>query len=75
MAIHACRVLRSADEKVLFINAFQLMLLAVPRAKDDGYRAVIVPEDVAHSLGGLTDLEGRPMFDLSLFGQVDLDSR
>jgi hypothetical protein len=67
VAIHACRVLQSAQDKVLFVNPFQLMLSAVKRAKDDGYRVIIVPEDIARALGGLTDLGGRPMYDLSTF--------
>ena len=67
VAVHACRVLQSAGEKVVFVNPFQLMLPAVQRARDDGYRVVIVPEDIARALGGIKDLEGRPMFDLSTF--------
>ena len=74
VAIHACRILQSAGEKVVFVNPFELMLPAVLRARDDGYRVVIVPEDIAHALGGLKDLDGRPMFDLSMFSREWNDS-
>jgi hypothetical protein len=74
VAVHACRVLQSAGGKVVFVNPFQLMLPAVQRARDDGYRVVIVPEDIARALGGLKDLEGRSMFDLSMFSKEWNDS-
>jgi hypothetical protein len=33
-------------------------------AREDGYRIVVVPDDIARSLGGLSDLNGRPIVDL-----------
>ena len=36
-------------------------------ARDDGYRVVVVPDDLARSLGGLTDLDGRPLVDLDKY--------
>ena len=36
-------------------------------AQADGYRIVVVPEDIARSLGGLTDLDGNPMVDLDRY--------
>jgi hypothetical protein len=73
VALHGCRVLQGA-EKVVFVTAWQLGLPSVHRALDEGYRAVVVPDDIAHSLGKMTDLEGNPMFDLGTFQQVWNDS-
>jgi hypothetical protein len=36
-------------------------------ARDDGYRIVVLPEDIARSLGKLTDLHGNPLVDLDRF--------
>lgn len=73
VAIHACRVLQT-NEKVVFITPWQVGQANVEYAKQDGYRPVIVPEDIARALGGLTDLEGRPMFDLGAFQKQWNDS-
>ena len=40
---------------------------AFPYAVGDGYRPVVVPEDIAVALGGLTDLNGKSMVDLGRF--------
>lgn len=66
VAVHACRVLQT-NEKVVFIAPWQVGQATVEYAKEDGYRPVIVPEDIVRALGKLTDLEGRPMFDLGAF--------
>jgi len=68
VALHACRVLQ-ANEKVLFVTAWQLAedTAQVRYAKADGYRVVVVPDDIARSLGSLTDMDGRPMFDLNRY--------
>lgn len=66
VAIHACRVLQT-NEKVVFVTPWQLTLVSVLRAVDDGYRPVVVPDDIARSLGGMNDLEGNPMFDIGRF--------
>lgn len=68
VALHACRVLQTA-EKVLFVTVMQLGLSAVHYARDDGYRILIAPDDIVFALGKLTDLDGRPMFNLSRFNQ------
>jgi hypothetical protein len=68
VALHACRVLQGA-EKVLFVTIYQLSLPSVHHAIDDGYRPIVVPEEIARALGNMTDLEGRPMFDLARFSQ------
>lgn len=66
VSIHACRVLQT-NEKVVFITPWQTGNAAVEYAKADGYRPVIVPEDIARALGRLTDLDGRPMVDLGAY--------
>lgn len=68
VALHACRVLQT-NEKVVFVTAWQLAedTAQVRYAKADGYRVVVVPDDIARSLGSLTDLDGRPMVDLNRY--------
>jgi hypothetical protein len=68
VALHACRVLQT-NEKVVFVTAWQLAenTAQVRYAKDDGYRVVVVPEDIARSLGSLTDLDGKPIVDLNRY--------
>jgi hypothetical protein len=65
VALHACRVLQT-NEKVVFVTAWQMAAntAQLRYALDDGYRIVVVPDDLARSLGGLTDLNGRPLVDL-----------
>ena len=65
VALHACRVLQT-NEKVVFVTPWQMAAATAQMqyAQDDGYRIVVVPEDIARSLGGLTDLNGRPLRDL-----------
>ena len=66
VALHACRVLQS-NEKVVFVTPWQMAgdTAQLQYAMGDGYRIVVVPEDIARSLGGLTDLHGRPLIDLN----------
>ena len=68
VAIHACRVLQT-NEKVVFVTPRQVGHASVAYARDDGYRVVIVPDDIAKALSGLTDLDGNPMVDLRAFQQ------
>jgi hypothetical protein len=65
VALHACRVLQT-NEKVVFVTPWQIAAATaqLQYAQDDGYRIVVVPEDIARSLGGLTDLNGKPLIDL-----------
>jgi hypothetical protein len=51
----------------VFVTPRQVGNASVAYARDDGYRVVIVPEDIARSLRGLTDLNGNPMVDLRSF--------
>jgi hypothetical protein len=68
VTLHACRVLQT-NEKVLFVTAWQMAegTAQIRYARDDGYRIVVVPEDIARSLGGLTDLNGKPLIDLDRY--------
>jgi hypothetical protein len=63
VAVHACRVLQPL-EAVVFVTARQLGTASVGHARADGYRPVVVPDDIGATLGALTDVEGRPMFTL-----------
>jgi len=73
VAIHACRLLQS-QEKVVFVTAWQTGLDSVTYARGDGYRPVVVPDDIAQALGRQTDLAGQPMVDLGTYRHVWNDS-
>jgi hypothetical protein len=66
VALHACRVLHTT-ERVVFVTPWQTGLVAVPYAVDDGYRPLIVPENIARKLANLTDLDGHPIVDLGRY--------
>jgi hypothetical protein len=68
VALHACRVLQT-NEKVIFVTAWQMAedTAQMRYARDDGYRVVVVPEDIARSLGKLADLQGNPLVDLDRY--------
>jgi hypothetical protein len=68
VAIHACRVLHT-NERVVFVTPWQTGLVAVQYAADDGYRAVIVPENIARKLATLTDLDEAPILTLARYQQ------
>ncbi|WP_152362078.1 ATP-binding protein [Microlunatus speluncae] len=69
--LHACRVLASHD-KIVFVTAGQLAFGGpqVEYAREEGYRLVLVPDDLAAKIGGLEDLEGRPMLDLDAYREA-----
>ena len=73
VCVHACRVLQG-QEKVIFVTPWQLQMASVSYAVEDGYRPVVVPEDIAAALGRLTDLDGTPMVDLARFEKEFNDS-
>ena len=66
VGLHACKVL-NAHDRVVFVTAEQMFLDGglVARARDDGYRVVVVPDTVAQRLPRLKDIEGNAMFDLN----------
>jgi hypothetical protein len=68
VALHACRVLQT-NEKVIFVTPWQMGAdtAQLRYARDDGYRIVVVPDDIARSLGSLTDLNGKPLVDLGRY--------
>ena len=66
VAVHACRVLQTGA-RVVFVTPRQMGHAALAYARDDGYRPVIVPDDIARALTTVTDLSGAPMFDLRAF--------
>lgn len=73
--LHACRVLAS-HEQVVFVTAGQLAFGGpqVEYAQEEGYRLVLVPDDLASKISKLQDLEGRPMLDLDAYREVWNDS-
>lgn len=75
VALHACRVLQT-NEKVVFVTPWQIGQdsAQLRYAMDDGYRVVVVPDDIARSLGGLTDLNGNPLIDLGRYREEWNDS-
>lgn len=68
VALHACRILQT-NEKVVFITPWMNTSdnETLRRAREDGYRAVIVSDRIAALLRSQTDLEGRPMVDLDAY--------
>jgi hypothetical protein len=73
VAVHACRALQTTD-KVLFVTVRQSGMSSVHYAREDGYRIVVVSDDIARSLKDQTDLNGNPMFDISRFHEEWNDS-
>lgn len=65
VALHACRILNS-HERVVFATADQSYLSAglLSNAEGDGYRVIVVPENVALKLPQLKDLDGNAIRDL-----------
>lgn len=68
VAVHACKVL-NARAKVVFVSASELMYAAesVSRARGDGYRIVVVPDNVRRKLGNAMDITGDPVRDLTQY--------
>ncbi len=68
VGVHACQVL-NASAKVIFLTPQELNAARefVDRAEDDGYRVVVVPQNIRKKLSGLTDINGAPMVDLERY--------
>jgi hypothetical protein len=68
VGVHACRVL-NATGKVIFLTPAELNSARdfVDRARDDGYRIVVVPQTIRRKLAGLEDIAGAPIVDLDRF--------
>jgi len=69
--VHACRVL-AGHERVVFVTGHQLTFGGpqVEYAREEGYRLVLVPDDLAARIAGQVDLAGRPMLDLNAYREA-----
>lgn len=68
VATHACRIL-NASEKVIFLTPFELVNAKdfVDKARNDGFKVVIIPENIEQKIRGLEDLAGNPIRGLEQF--------
>ena len=68
VGVHACQVL-NATAKVIFLTPQELNAARdfVDRAKDDGYRVVVVPQNIRRKLAGAVDIDGAPIVDLDRY--------
>jgi hypothetical protein len=68
VGVHACQVL-NATGKVIFLTPQELNNARdfVDRARDDGYRVVVVPQNIRRKLRDAVDIEGAPIVDLDRY--------
>lgn len=68
VAVHACQIL-NASKKVIFVTASELLQhkSVIDLAKSDGLKVITVPNKLRDALGGLCDLQGNPVRDLSVY--------
>ena len=68
VALHACRIL-NATQKVIFLTSRELTQARdfTQHAQDDGFRVVVVPENVREKLPQLKDLRGETLRDLTQY--------
>ena len=68
VGVHACQVL-NATGKVIFMTPQELNSARefVDRARDDGYRVVVVPQNIRRKLSGAVDITGAPIVDLERY--------
>ena len=68
VGVHACRVL-NATGKVIFLTPAELNAARdfVDRARGDGYRVVVLPQNIRRKLSGLDDIAGAPIVDLDRY--------
>lgn len=68
VGVHACQVL-NASGKVIFLTPQELNSARdfVDRAKDDGYRVVVVPQNIRRKLKDAVDITGAPIVDLERY--------
>lgn len=68
VAVHACQIL-NASKRVMFVTSSELMQYkgVIDDAKSDGLEIVTVPENIKYSLHGISDLQGNPVRDLSVY--------
>jgi hypothetical protein len=60
VAIYACQALQQA-QRSMFVTAAEMGDRNVDYARADGYRIVVVPNDIARALAKMHDLSGAPM--------------
>ena len=70
VGVHACQVL-NASGRVIFLTPRELSSARdfVDRAANDGYRVVVVPDNIRRKLRDAVDIEGNPIVDLGRFRQ------
>src|SRR3954471_7290218 len=68
VGVHACQVL-NASGKVIFLTPHELNSARdfVDRARDDGYRVIVVPQNIRRKLAGAVDITGAPIVDLERY--------
>jgi hypothetical protein len=68
VGVHACRVL-NASGKVIFLTPAELNVARefVDRARGDGFRIVVVPQNIRRKLAGMEDITGAPIVDLDRY--------
>lgn len=68
VGVHACQVL-NASGKVIFLTPQELNSARefVDRARDDGYRVVVVPQNIRRKLSDAVDITGAPIVDLDRY--------
>ncbi len=68
VGVHACQVL-NATGKVIFLTPGELNYARdfVDRAEHDGFRLVVVPDNIRRKLEGEVDVTGAPIVDLGRF--------
>lgn len=70
VSVHACRQL-NALEKVVFFTSEELMYAGdiVAKAVEDGYKVIILPENIKEKIRGLQDVSGNTIRDLEQFSK------
>jgi hypothetical protein len=68
VGVHACQVL-NATGRVIFLTPQELNAARdfVDRAEDDGYRVVVVPQNIRRKLKDAVDVKGEPIVDLDTY--------
>ncbi len=66
--LHACQIL-NAQEKVMFVTSYDLMEAGkfITYAQEDGYRVVVIPENLAGKLPTVADKSGNEMVNLEYY--------
>ncbi|MFH0955316.1 MAG: ATP-binding protein [Candidatus Micrarchaeota archaeon] len=70
VSVHACKLLNSF-EKVVFATSFELIEKKelIDQAKKDGYKVIVIPDNVKEKIQGVKDIQGNPMIDLGQYVQ------